>query len=1401
MSSQKISQLPQVTLTSDSDLYPLVQTGYNYSITFAKLQNSIASALTPSQLPTITLTGNVTGSASGGTIATAIANSAVTNSMLANMANNTVKGNKSGSSSSPSDLSLGNVSESISDVLIIIGGSAAVIGSGLTIEVQQASGSQNGYLSSANWTTFNNTATVVAGATNGILNTGTSLVPVYGYTANTVAEGNDARLFTENLVKVKLNPGYNEFSSVAAAIASITTATSSNPFMVLVGPGVFTEPQIVMKPYVYVVGAGYDSTIITPSNPSVHLIVGSDSSGILSCELTGVTGSGQALVYHNSTTGNSQQAFWIENVRFGASDTLVISSGNNTGISSVSINACRFGSTYSFKTGFYATSTGTNYGKIEIRDTTTTGMQTPYPDDVFLADETNCQIVINGVQCRSGGTTTGNCIRVRNGAILRILGLDIKGFGTGLFIENVGAGPQISFSGGIFENNTVDLNIANSGTIGTIQASATLTTSTIVAGLSNFALSLLDTITGDINTSNSVNIEQLDGTFTDATTISLEAGTMGVVTGGVISIVSGLEINVTSGYGYLDTTPVYGGSVHKLMWPSTNITLATNTNNYIYFDQTGTLNANSNFPDTVVYILLGRVVTNSTGVEFIDASPMVMHHYSNLNDNFNREAIGPIFSYGCQVTENVTPLHLDATEGSYFFGNNNFLPSAETNIVFQTFYRDGGSGWTIGSTNTVDTNYYDDGSGTLQPIPSGYYARHTFYLVGQGANQQYMFVYAQTTYSSLVLAQAGNIPNPPYYFDDGVVLLASIIVKQGSTSIVAGGGQIVDNRPRIGFALPAVEAVGTVTSVALTLPASVFSVSGSPINSSGTLAGNLNTQNSNTVWAGPSSGSAATPTFRTLVGADLPYPSASALGGIQSISPVTHRWIDSISTLGVPSLSQPAFSDISGQTTLAQLPSIAGETVLANATGSTATPTAVALGTVTESTSSVLTLTGWANATIGSPTIQVKQASGSQSGYLSSTDWNTFNNKLTSTLASSEIFVGNGSNVATAVSLSGDATLSNTGALTLNTVNANVGTFASVTVNGKGLVTAASALSGDASTSGSIVTLATVNSNIGSFGSSTSIPSFTVNAKGLITAASGNTVIAPAGTLSGATLNSTVVNSSLTSVGTISSGAWQGTAIGTTYGGLGGNFSSSTGALSISSGTVTAGTLPISDGGTNATTVSGARTNLGIGSGSSFIISGTTYTTPSSITSSTQFKFTLVGGGGGGGGSNTANQTGSGGGGAGVCIVYLTGLSPSTGYTIAIGSAGSGGISNTTPATAGTNTTLTVDATTYTASGGGAGSSTGSSNNGGTGGSATNGTINISGQNGDGNAATNNNPGGGGGSAGMGFGMGGAARNSNTTGAGFNGTGYGAGGGGASNAGGQTGGAGTQGCILVEYWN
>lgn len=87
-------------------------------------------------------------------------------------------------------------------------------------------------------------------------------------------------------------------------------------------------------------------------------------------------------------------------------------------------------------------------------------------------------------------------------------------------------------------------------------------------------------------------------------------------------------------------------------------------------------------------------------------------------------------------------------------------------------------------------------------------------------------------------------------------------------------------------------------------------------------------------------------------------------------------------------------------------------------------------------------------------------------------------------------------------------------------------------------------------------------------------------------------LIAGASVLSNTTLGSSVVNSSLTSLGTIGTGTWQGTAIGVLY------------------------------GGTGATSASGARTNLGLAIGSNVqaysstldAVAGGTYTGASSIT-------------------------------------------------------------------------------------------------------------------------------------------------------------------------------------------
>lgn len=103
----------------------------------------------------------------------------------------------------------------------------------------------------------------------------------------------------------------------------------------------------------------------------------------------------------------------------------------------------------------------------------------------------------------------------------------------------------------------------------------------------------------------------------------------------------------------------------------------------------------------------------------------------------------------------------------------------------------------------------------------------------------------------------------------GVTSLNSLT---GALTLVAGSGiTITPSGSSITIAATG-GGSGTVTSVALadgsTSP--IYTISGSPVTTSGTLTLTLSTQAANTVFAGPASGGNAQPTFRALVAADVP---------------------------------------------------------------------------------------------------------------------------------------------------------------------------------------------------------------------------------------------------------------------------------------------------------------------------------------------------------------------------------------------------------------------------------------------------------------------------------------------------------------------------------------------------
>lgn len=127
---------------------------------------------------------------------------------------------------------------------------------------------------------------------------------------------------------------------------------------------------------------------------------------------------------------------------------------------------------------------------------------------------------------------------------------------------------------------------------------------------------------------------------------------------------------------------------------------------------------------------------------------------------------------------------------------------------------------------------------------------------------------ASATTGVVTLGGTLNPANGGTGLDTSTATNGQILIGNGSglslASLTAGAGINITT----GAGAITINNAG-VTSVALTLPSSLFSVTGSPVTTTGTLAGSLLTQTANTIFAGPSSGGATTPTFRALTLTDL----------------------------------------------------------------------------------------------------------------------------------------------------------------------------------------------------------------------------------------------------------------------------------------------------------------------------------------------------------------------------------------------------------------------------------------------------------------------------------------------------------------------------------------------------
>lgn len=605
----------------------------------------------------------------------------------------------------------------------------------------------------------------------------------------------------QTIVTVQSKGG--DFTSVASALASITDATSVKRYIIDIGPGTFTEPEIVMKQFVSIRGAGR-STVVQPDSVNHHTIRGVDFAELSSLILTGA-GAGYAAIYLETPTGTNNTAFICREVLLGIND-LHVWTYANVGEAHIILFNSRYGGTAQFNKGFLATNNNNSLNsKITIVGTVSQDFTSPLPQYVCYASGTNCTISLNGFNAIHNGSVEAGTVgfKVDNNALLRLVACTVRGFETAILSNNSGTGPKIISAGCTITDCTTDVNIQNPNTTGSINISASRT-KTIVNGTPPVSLFLVDPDSTGIVFSGPFYYSKTNfNDITDVSYLITDTPTMGPISGGALSVSSGLTLAIASGTGYNDTID---SDVFYQSWNSGTIVLPANSNVYIYVNSNGIFSQSASLPDTQFNILLGFASTNASDIIYIQQTPLNAHHWSNDADLMLRSAIGPVYVSGSSVAELGTR-QLTVSQGTYFFSTNKFLPEGASPATFTIYYRSVTPGvyTAIASQTTVPNTSYDNNSGTLQPLTASYYAKHLLCLLG-GPSEVYALVYAQAEYSSQGAAEAAGLPVTPSFITDAFVRVVSIVVQQGNTNIVS----FIDERPRIGFASSSTTGVITV---------------------------------------------------------------------------------------------------------------------------------------------------------------------------------------------------------------------------------------------------------------------------------------------------------------------------------------------------------------------------------------------------------------------------------------------------------------------------------------------------------------------------------------------------------------------------------------------------------------
>lgn len=596
-----------------------------------------------------------------------------------------------------------------------------------------------------------------------------------------------------NVITVAKKGG--NFTSLDAALASITDNSATKRYTIRVGAGVFVGDTFTGKPFVSIVGENFTDTIIEVDNPNKDVCIAVGNFALYNLQLRGATASGKAALIYNGGTG----VFRCVDVRFGANNMFLKQNSTN-GTSTVALQNCSAEATSNFNPAFDVQNNGVNQSTFVLNTFTYTGLGANF----VSASGVLSQFIFNNVTIQKT-IVSGVACELIDGAVGSLTATTFIGFTTALSNPNTGAGCIVYATGFSIHGCTNDIVIANPNTYGAITANATASKTSVAAG-STLALQLADvTGNGTINLGKLYLGDDYNDLYDSRDLI--ESNDMGWHEGGELSVGIGLDLNINEGFGYLEDGVI--AVYRRISWNTQTVSIPANSDLYVYFNQTGTVQLNAARPYNQENIILGRVVTNGSSFRVIEQAYSYANHVGNKFSNMARNVFGALFESGGILSVN-TLRQIEITGGKYWVGESQ-LTFTQSNYAdtFHPIYRGISAGtWVDASpTDIIDNSFYDDNSGSLAALSIGNpFVKHAFYLtISEGVTKVYM-VYGQTSYSTLVDARDGVLPLIPSWFRELTVLIGTVIVDLNNPTF----SEVADLRPRPSFAAAAQG--GTVSS-------------------------------------------------------------------------------------------------------------------------------------------------------------------------------------------------------------------------------------------------------------------------------------------------------------------------------------------------------------------------------------------------------------------------------------------------------------------------------------------------------------------------------------------------------------------------------------------------------------